>query len=207
MLYFYNSHISDGHKFGGFRGGHCFTGIGSTTINIKRSSHSQLNTEQSKNGNCNSSSLVANNDILIGSDPISIKNSHDSILNEGKIPEKLQKMLDTDCHGSPRNSLSSSIRQQSNKFDNKKAKLTISNDNGIQATCRSEIPTSPCPQVNLHFDCGIYADGQDLGFDSGHLTMTYTALAALAILGNDLKRVDKPAILRHIASLQLPDGR
>jgi len=36
--------------------------------------------------------------------------------------------------------------------------------------------------------------------------MTYTALASLLILGDDLKRVDKKGILTALRSLQQPDG-
>ena len=37
--------------------------------------------------------------------------------------------------------------------------------------------------------------------------MTYTALAVLVILGDDLSRVNKKAVLRSLRSLQLDDGR
>ena len=43
-------------------------------------------------------------------------------------------------------------------------------------------------------------------FDTGHLAMTYTALAILTILGDDLSRVDRAATLRHVRGLQQPDG-
>ncbi|KAG7156320.1 geranylgeranyl transferase type-1 subunit beta-like [Homarus americanus] len=43
-------------------------------------------------------------------------------------------------------------------------------------------------------------------FDCGHITMTYTALASLIILGDDLSRVDRKAVLAHVASLQCRDG-
>ena len=42
--------------------------------------------------------------------------------------------------------------------------------------------------------------------DGGHLAMTYTALAVLIILGDDLKRVDRASISRGLAKLQNPDG-
>lgn len=44
-------------------------------------------------------------------------------------------------------------------------------------------------------------------FDCGHITMTYTALASLLILGDDLSLVDRKAVLAHVAALQCPDGR
>ena len=37
--------------------------------------------------------------------------------------------------------------------------------------------------------------------------MTYTGLACLLILGDDLKFVNKEACLQGIKALQLPDGR
>ncbi|KAK3866606.1 hypothetical protein Pcinc_022531 [Petrolisthes cinctipes] len=43
-------------------------------------------------------------------------------------------------------------------------------------------------------------------FDCGHITMTYTALASLLILGDDLSLVDRKAVLAHVAALQCPDG-
>ena len=43
--------------------------------------------------------------------------------------------------------------------------------------------------------------------ECGHVAMTYTALASLLILGDDLSRVNKAAILEGLRALQLPDGR
>ncbi|XP_037793002.1 geranylgeranyl transferase type-1 subunit beta-like [Penaeus monodon] len=43
-------------------------------------------------------------------------------------------------------------------------------------------------------------------FDCGHITMTYTALASLVILGDDLSRVNREAVLAHVAALQCEDG-
>ncbi|XP_011298669.1 geranylgeranyl transferase type-1 subunit beta [Fopius arisanus] len=40
----------------------------------------------------------------------------------------------------------------------------------------------------------------------GHLSMTYTALATLLTLGDDLSRVDKKSIIEGIRSCQNPDG-
>ena len=37
--------------------------------------------------------------------------------------------------------------------------------------------------------------------------MTYTALASLLILGDDLSRVNRPAVIAALKALQLPDGR
>jgi geranylgeranyl transferase type-1 subunit beta len=43
-------------------------------------------------------------------------------------------------------------------------------------------------------------------YDHGHVAMTYTALASLVILGDDLARVNRPAVLAGVRALQLPDG-
>uniref|UniRef100_A0A671R207 Geranylgeranyl transferase type-1 subunit beta n=1 Tax=Sinocyclocheilus anshuiensis TaxID=1608454 RepID=A0A671R207_9TELE len=43
-------------------------------------------------------------------------------------------------------------------------------------------------------------------YDSGHVAMTYTGLACLVILGDDLSRVDKEACLAGLRALQLQDG-
>ncbi|KAB7495316.1 Geranylgeranyl transferase type-1 subunit beta [Armadillidium nasatum] len=42
--------------------------------------------------------------------------------------------------------------------------------------------------------------------DCGHIAMTYTALASLVILGDDLSRVDRDGIQNHIRLLQCEDG-
>ncbi len=44
-------------------------------------------------------------------------------------------------------------------------------------------------------------------YDSGHVAMTYTGLACLLILGDDLSRVCKEACLEGLRALQLEDGR
>lgn len=43
-------------------------------------------------------------------------------------------------------------------------------------------------------------------YDHGHVAMTYTAIASLLILGDDLARVNRPAVLAGIKALQLEDG-
>nr|XP_055025087.1 geranylgeranyl transferase type-1 subunit beta isoform X2 [Misgurnus anguillicaudatus] len=43
-------------------------------------------------------------------------------------------------------------------------------------------------------------------YDSGHVAMTYTGLACLVILGDDLSRVNKEACLIGLKALQLEDG-
>jgi len=44
-------------------------------------------------------------------------------------------------------------------------------------------------------------------YDCSHIAMTYTALASLLILGDDLSRVNRPAVIGALKALQLPDGR
>lgn len=41
----------------------------------------------------------------------------------------------------------------------------------------------------------------------GHIAMTYTGLASLIILGDDLSRVDRTAVARGLTNLQQEDGR
>jgi len=43
-------------------------------------------------------------------------------------------------------------------------------------------------------------------YNHGHIAMTYTALATLKTLGDDLSRVDRNGILQALQSLQLPNG-
>ncbi|OXB76024.1 UNVERIFIED_CONTAM: hypothetical protein H355_000284 [Colinus virginianus] len=43
-------------------------------------------------------------------------------------------------------------------------------------------------------------------YDSGHIAMTYTGLSCLVILGDDLSRVNKDALLAGLRALQLEDG-
>jgi geranylgeranyl transferase type-1 subunit beta len=44
-------------------------------------------------------------------------------------------------------------------------------------------------------------------YDCSHIAMTYTALATLAILGDDFARVNKEATLRAMKEMQQPNGR
>ncbi|XP_019855708.1 PREDICTED: geranylgeranyl transferase type-1 subunit beta-like isoform X2 [Amphimedon queenslandica] len=43
-------------------------------------------------------------------------------------------------------------------------------------------------------------------YDCSHIAMTYTALSCLLILGDNLSRINKPAVLTGIKALQQPDG-
>ncbi|KAI6653213.1 Geranylgeranyl transferase type-1 subunit beta-like [Oopsacas minuta] len=43
-------------------------------------------------------------------------------------------------------------------------------------------------------------------FDTGHLAMTYTAIASLLILGDDLSRIDRECIAKTIGNLQTAEG-
>ncbi|KAG0361885.1 terpenoid cyclases/protein prenyltransferase alpha-alpha toroid [Gamsiella multidivaricata] len=55
---------------------------------------------------------------------------------------------------------------------------------------------------NLGCECGPNTTVHD----TAHTTMTYTALAMLVLLGDDLSRVAKEPILRSLRKLQQPDG-
>lgn len=46
-----------------------------------------------------------------------------------------------------------------------------------------------------------------LPYNYSHITMTYTALAILITLGDDLSRVDKAAVISSLRHLQLDNGR
>lgn len=46
----------------------------------------------------------------------------------------------------------------------------------------------------------------DVEHDYGHIAMTYTGLASLLILGDDLSHVDRKACLEHVRALQLDNG-
>eukprot|EP00658_Telonema_sp_P-2_P024923 TRINITY_DN20029_c0_g1_i5.p1 TRINITY_DN20029_c0_g1~~TRINITY_DN20029_c0_g1_i5.p1 ORF type:complete len:311 (+),score=46.19 TRINITY_DN20029_c0_g1_i5:267-1199(+) len=42
--------------------------------------------------------------------------------------------------------------------------------------------------------------------DTGHITMSYAAMATLLILGDDLSRVHRPGMIAHLKELQAQDG-
>lgn len=42
--------------------------------------------------------------------------------------------------------------------------------------------------------------------DGVHIAMTYTALATLVILGDDLSRINRKSVLQGLKNLQKPDG-
>jgi len=53
----------------------------------------------------------------------------------------------------------------------------------------------------------LQARQMPIPYDSGHIAMTYTALLTLLILGDDLSRVNKRAIIAGLRKLQLKNGR
>ncbi|CAO3570633.1 unnamed protein product [Mortierella alpina] len=57
-------------------------------------------------------------------------------------------------------------------------------------------------QYNRGCECGPHTTT----YDTSHITMTYTALLILLILGDDLSRVAKEPILRSLRRLQQPNG-
>jgi geranylgeranyl transferase type-1 subunit beta len=44
-------------------------------------------------------------------------------------------------------------------------------------------------------------------YECGHLAMTYMGLASLIILGDDLSKVNRAAIIEGVRALQQEDGR
>ncbi|RUS83103.1 hypothetical protein EGW08_009135 [Elysia chlorotica] len=50
------------------------------------------------------------------------------------------------------------------------------------------------------------AKNQQIPYDSSNIAMTYTSLASLLILGDDLSRVHKKAVIQGVKSLQQDDG-
>jgi len=72
-------------------------------------------------------------------------------------------------------------------------------------------PDDPTDAPCLGFRGGPWTGCQPHGtraheFDNAHITMTYTALAALVILGDDLSRVNRKAIVDSLKTLQREDG-
>ena len=51
------------------------------------------------------------------------------------------------------------------------------------------------------------ANGRGNELDCGNVAMTYCALSSLLILGDDLKRVNRKAIIDGLKEHRLPDGR
>lgn len=63
------------------------------------------------------------------------------------------------------------------------------------------------PYLGAPFAPACAADpASALFLDGGHLAMTYTALASLAILGDDYGRVRRAAVAQALAAFQQPDG-
>lgn len=54
---------------------------------------------------------------------------------------------------------------------------------------------------------GSNSCGVDHSYDFGSLAMTYSALATLLILGDDLSRVDRQSLKEGLRELQLETGR
>lgn len=55
----------------------------------------------------------------------------------------------------------------------------------------------------------LHSDQRSCGIEKykfGHLAMTYTGIAILLTLGDDLSRLDRKAIIRGVAAVQKPDG-
>uniref|UniRef100_A0A2P2I1I4 Geranylgeranyl transferase type-1 subunit beta-like n=1 Tax=Hirondellea gigas TaxID=1518452 RepID=A0A2P2I1I4_9CRUS len=186
----------DGYPCGGFRGGHCVTNVAAEatpqdSYNIGHSNKIKQQTSNQYNDH-QMSSVCQTNGILS-------KNSNTELdvrINEGdsSIPQKLLKM----CNGNKKKINLSS--------DTNNAK-GLSNTNTVYSKSDGKPPfsnlSSNQEDIHLQFS-SVYASQSPL--DTGHIAMTYTALASLLLLGDDLARVDKEAVLQHVASLQCPDG-
>ena len=55
-------------------------------------------------------------------------------------------------------------------------------------------------------DAVFFQPAESHPYDSSHVTMVYTALACLLILGDDLSRINRKAVLAGVRKLQLKDG-
>lgn len=64
---------------------------------------------------------------------------------------------------------------------------------------------TPDSEENLYVDCSAAQGRREM--DEGNLAMTFSALATLAALEDDLEGVDIEAIVRALGSLQQEDGR
>jgi geranylgeranyl transferase type-1 subunit beta len=53
---------------------------------------------------------------------------------------------------------------------------------------------------------GTYCGNQVYGYTHSHIAMTYTALATLIALGDDLSQVHKESIISSLRNLQRPNG-
>ena len=62
------------------------------------------------------------------------------------------------------------------------------------------------PFYGYPFDAQCTASDRVAEHDQGHLAMDYCALSLLAVLGDDLSRIDRPAILAKVRQLQQEDG-
>lgn len=65
-----------------------------------------------------------------------------------------------------------------------------------------------CPDLGVPFDAhGKRGAWSDFPYDTANLAMTYTALAILRILGDDLSRVDSASVIAALRHMQQEDGR
>jgi geranylgeranyl transferase type-1 subunit beta len=62
------------------------------------------------------------------------------------------------------------------------------------------------PFLGLPWSCDGSRPEEGHYLDCSHIAVTYTAMCALRILGDDFSRIDRPAILEALRFLQRPDG-
>ncbi|KAF2359125.1 PFTB repeat [Trinorchestia longiramus] len=168
---------SDGHKYGGFRGGHCISNIFAATPTKAEGPQgvpAGPNSKSSPAAECNGHSMnSAKKDNLL-----------DIRLSEGQIPAKILRQF-------------APAHQDNSPSSNNSPSSTPLRHDQSKGRCFS--PSNNC-------GASRNASHLDRDLDSAHIAMTYSALASLVVLGDDLRRVDKQAVLRHVASLQCPDG-
>jgi len=76
----------------------------------------------------------------------------------------------------------------------------------LQITCKSGASPSKCGFRGTFSFAGAIPLKKIHRYDCSHLAMTYSGLACLLILGDDLSQVDRLGILASVRSCQLPDG-
>ena len=86
--------------------------------------------------------------------------------------------------------------------------------NPIPLALKCEVHACSRTSVKVNITCPmctaapvLKGPGMAHPYDSGHIAMTYTGLASLLLLGDDLSRVNKRACLTGLKALQLEDGR
>lgn len=75
-----------------------------------------------------------------------------------------------------------------------------------EVRCSCAVGLAACRRVD-RTDRPVRAAAQTSDLDAPHIAMSYTALAVLNTVGDDLSRVDRAGVLASVAALARPDGR